>query len=188
MVNSALFTESYAFQVVQDFFIPTKWHTWDQFSGCQVSHTCHSLTLCYRAKCGFVFPQVSTIQKNPAKQCIQDIYVYEFCTYICKYHLYVNKKTLPSASNLPRSPPVSASFSLKPPFLLIPLAAVGDAALELMQGNNSIFVGIQLREDFLSNRLVDRRRCFRSPKNRIYDDYMMYHWHSKYYKYLDILS
>ncbi len=30
------------------------------------------------------------------------------------------------------------------------LAAVGDAALELVQGNDSIFVGIQLREDFLS--------------------------------------
>ena len=139
---------------MQDFFIPTS-GTRDINSVGVKSHTLAThLPLCYRAKCGFVFPQVSTIQKNPAKQCI---YVYDFCTYICQNHLYVNKKLAPRYLPVicPRFPHVSASFPLKPPFLLIPLAAVGDAALELMQSNDSIFVGIQLGEDFLSNRLVD---------------------------------
>ena len=46
----------------------------------------------------------------------------------------------------------TASFPFGPwtPLFFDSLAAVGDAALELVQGNDSIFVGIQLGEDFLS--------------------------------------
>ena len=84
MVNIALFTEFYISQVVQDFFIPTS-GTRDINSAGVKSHTLAThLPLCYRAKCGCVFPQVSSIQKNPAKQCI--IYIY---MYLNSVHIFV---------------------------------------------------------------------------------------------------